>query len=235
MRFARSAIDFRLHVFASSRLHVFASSRLRVFASSRLRGETCFSCDRRTAAKVGAWFHVPIPNQRIILTAWSRLESHPTTHPRTRVLFSDHAVHYKFSVRVSHASRTHPRADRPPLPVAHIARDPAHRRAPAIRFGIAALDRHLPAGGLTIGALHEAAGTGPDTEHDAVAALFAAGALARLRGPVLWALTRDDLFAPALAGRRAAPRPADPGQRGQAGPVGDGGRAAPSRPGRGGR
>ena len=73
--------------------------------------------------------------------------------------------------------------------IARIARDPAHRRAPAIRFGIAALDRHLPDGGLAIGALHEAAGTGPDTEHAAVAALFAAGALARLRGPVLWALT----------------------------------------------
>ena len=84
--------------------------------------------------------------------------------------------------------------------IARIARDPARRRAPAIRFGIAALDRHLPDGGLAIGALHEAAGTGPDTEHAAAAALFAAGTLARLRGPVLWALTRDDLFAPALAG-----------------------------------
>ncbi len=84
--------------------------------------------------------------------------------------------------------------------IARIARDPARRHAPAIRFGIAALDRHLPDGGLAIGALHEAAGTGADTEHAAAAALFAAGALARLRGPVLWALARDDLFAPALAG-----------------------------------
>jgi len=84
--------------------------------------------------------------------------------------------------------------------IERIARDPARRGAPALRFGIAALDRHLPDGGLAIGALHEAAGTGPDTEHAAAAALFAAGALARLRGPVLWALTRDDLFAPALAG-----------------------------------
>ena len=84
--------------------------------------------------------------------------------------------------------------------IARIVRDPARRRAPALRFGIAALDRHLPDGGLAIGALHEAAGTGPDTEHAAAAALFVAGALARLRGPVLWVLTRDDLFAPALAG-----------------------------------
>ena len=84
--------------------------------------------------------------------------------------------------------------------IARIARDPARRPAPAIRFGIAALDRHLPDGGLPLGALHEVAGSGPDTEHAAAAALFAAGVLARLRGPVLWALTRDDLFAPALAG-----------------------------------
>ncbi len=84
--------------------------------------------------------------------------------------------------------------------IARITRDPARRRAPAIRFGIAALDRHLPDGGLAIGVLHEVAGTGPDTEHAAAATLFAAGVLARLRGPVLWALPRDDLFAPALAG-----------------------------------
>jgi protein ImuA len=84
--------------------------------------------------------------------------------------------------------------------IARIARDPVRRHAPAIRFGIPALDRHLPDGGLAIGALHEAAGAGPDTEHAAAAALFAAGVLARLRGPVLWVLTRDDLFAPALAG-----------------------------------
>jgi protein ImuA len=84
--------------------------------------------------------------------------------------------------------------------IARIARDPARQRARAISFGIAALDQHLPDGGLALGALHEVAGTGPDTEHAAAAALFAAGALARLHGPVLWVLTRDDLFAPALAG-----------------------------------
>jgi protein ImuA len=84
--------------------------------------------------------------------------------------------------------------------IARIARDPAYRGAPAICFGIPSLDRHLPDGGLAIGALHEVAGTGPDTEHAAATALFAAGVLAQLRGPVLWALPRDDLFAPALAG-----------------------------------
>jgi protein ImuA len=84
--------------------------------------------------------------------------------------------------------------------IAQITHGPTRRRAPVLRFGIPALDHHLPDGGLPTGALHEAAGTGPGTEHAAAAALFAAGALARLRGPVLWALTRDDLFAPALAG-----------------------------------
>ena len=83
--------------------------------------------------------------------------------------------------------------------IARLARPPVRARLPVLRFGLPALDRHLPEGGLLTGALHEVAGTGPDTEHAAAAALFAAGALARLRGPVLWVLPRDDLFAPALA------------------------------------
>lgn len=63
-------------------------------------------------------------------------------------------------------------------------------------FGVAAIDRHLPGGGLRLGALHEVAdGAG----EGALAALFAAGILARRGGPVLWCLTRRDLFAPALA------------------------------------
>jgi protein ImuA len=67
-------------------------------------------------------------------------------------------------------------------------------------FGRAALDARLPDGGLALGALHEVAGSGPDVEHGAAAALFVAGVLARLPGLVLWALERRDLFAPALAG-----------------------------------
>jgi protein ImuA len=43
------------------------------------------------------------------------------------------------------------------------------------------------------------AGGGHGAIDGAAAALFAAGIAARLRGQVLWRLTRQDLFAPALA------------------------------------
>jgi protein ImuA len=67
-------------------------------------------------------------------------------------------------------------------------------------FGVPAIDRHLPEGGLLRGVLHEIAGAGPEMEHGAAAALFIAGWLARVGGHVLWVLERADLFAPALAG-----------------------------------
>ena len=57
-------------------------------------------------------------------------------------------------------------------------------------FGLKAIDRHLPGGGLALGALHEVAGG----SHGAIDS-----AAARTRGKVLWCLTRPDLFAPALA------------------------------------
>jgi len=69
----------------------------------------------------------------------------------------------------------------------------------ALPFGVSAVDRRLPANGLALGALHEVAGGGNGAVHGAAAALFAAGVMARLEGPVLWCLTRRDLFAPALA------------------------------------
>ncbi|WP_254070297.1 ImuA family protein [Acidisphaera sp. L21] len=72
-------------------------------------------------------------------------------------------------------------------------------RADVLRFGVTQIDQHLPGGGLLNGALHEVAGDGPDVEHGAAAALLLAGLLARRRGPVLWAVMRNDLFAPALA------------------------------------
>ncbi len=79
----------------------------------------------------------------------------------------------------------------------------AHGR-PAITsvlpFGLAAVDQALPGGGLALAALHEAASSGPDTEHAAAATLFVAGILSRLQGPVLWVQQQPDLFAPGLAG-----------------------------------
>jgi protein ImuA len=73
------------------------------------------------------------------------------------------------------------------------------RRRSVLPFGIKELDRHLPGGGVALGALHEVAGGGNDTIHGAAAALFAAGIAARTGGKVLWCLTCPDLFAPALA------------------------------------
>ena len=73
------------------------------------------------------------------------------------------------------------------------------RRRMVLPFGIKAIDRHLPGGGLALGALHEVAGGGNGAIHGAAAALFAAGVAARTRGKVLWCITRPDLFAPALA------------------------------------
>jgi protein ImuA len=84
---------------------------------------------------------------------------------------------------------------------AHIPRleGASGRRRSVLPFGIKELDRHLPGGGVALGALHEVAGGGNDTIHGAAAALFAAGIAARTRGKVLWCLTCPDLFAPALA------------------------------------
>ena len=69
--------------------------------------------------------------------------------------------------------------------------------AGVLPFGVPALDAALPAGGLALGALHEVAGAGAGAV-DGAAALFAAGVVARRPGPVLWCVTRADLFAPAL-------------------------------------
>lgn len=66
-------------------------------------------------------------------------------------------------------------------------------------FGIEAVDRRLPVGGLALGALHEVAGGGNGAVHGAAAALFVAGIMARTTGQVLWCVTRRDLFAPAIA------------------------------------
>ncbi|MBC7636146.1 MAG: damage-inducible protein [Acetobacteraceae bacterium] len=70
---------------------------------------------------------------------------------------------------------------------------PTHAVLP---FGVPALDRHLPQGGLALGAVHQVT----DAPQSAAAPLFIGGILARLDGTVLWCLRSRDLFAPALAG-----------------------------------
>lgn len=70
--------------------------------------------------------------------------------------------------------------------------------AGVLPFGVPPLDAALPQGGIALGALHEVAGGGDGAVDGAAAALFAAGIAARLPGPVLWCVTRPDLFAPGL-------------------------------------
>jgi protein ImuA len=106
-------------------------------------------------------------------------------------------------------------------------------RSPAIvhgvlPFGVAAIDRALPGGGLARGALHEILGTDGDEEDGALAAAFAAHILGRLTRPptspsrpltrpgpslsslksgegrgevgvILWCQCRPDLYGPGLA------------------------------------
>lgn len=77
---------------------------------------------------------------------------------------------------------------------------------PALPFGLPQVDDRLAGGGL-VPALHEAAAAAPSETDDAAATLFLAALAARFSrfaaggetGQVLWALTRRDLFAPALA------------------------------------
>ncbi|MFK0385736.1 ImuA family protein [Rhizobium sp. RM] len=73
------------------------------------------------------------------------------------------------------------------------------RRHETLPFGLAQIDNQLPGGGLGLGCLHEVSGNGNGALDGASAALFAAGIAARLSGKVLWCVTRQDLFMPALA------------------------------------
>jgi protein ImuA len=83
-----------------------------------------------------------------------------------------------------------------------------HGRA-VLRFGIKAIDEHLPEGGLALGALHEVAGGGNGAIDGAAAALFAAGIAARTRSCVLWCVTRQDLVRPGAGASRAGAGPGD--------------------------
>jgi protein ImuA len=75
-----------------------------------------------------------------------------------------------------------------------IRRIEAPTRRGVLPFGVAAIDRALPGGGLALGAVHEILGADGDEEDGAAAAGFVAGILARL-GP---------------AASPASPRPAPP-------------------------
>src|SRR5438477_9043958 len=80
--------------------------------------------------------------------------------------------------------------------IRHIEQPASHGVLP---FGVAAIDRALPDGGLALGAVHEILGIGGDEEDGAAACGFIAGLLARLRrGPVLWCLKRSNLYGPGL-------------------------------------
>jgi protein ImuA len=73
------------------------------------------------------------------------------------------------------------------------------RRFGVLPFGVSEIDCRVPGGGLALGALHEVSQTGPAHDYAAMATLFAAGVLARLKGPVLWCVHSRDLFAPGVA------------------------------------
>lgn len=75
----------------------------------------------------------------------------------------------------------------------------AVRRAGCLAFDVPEIDAALPGGGLAHGAVHEFAGGGSGTVDGAAPALFVAGIAARTTGPILWCMTRPDLFFPALA------------------------------------
>ena len=83
--------------------------------------------------------------------------------------------------------------------IRHIERGEGLRHG-VLPFGLAAIDRALPGGGLARGALHELHGAGADEEDGAAAAGFAAGIAGRLGpGLVLWCLKRGDLYGTGLA------------------------------------
>jgi protein ImuA len=80
---------------------------------------------------------------------------------------------------------------------------PAEAIHGVLPFGIAAINRALPEGGLARGVLHEILGVGGDEEDGALAAAFVSFILGRLaataNGVVLWCLPRPDLYGPGLA------------------------------------
>lgn len=85
--------------------------------------------------------------------------------------------------------------------IARIERGTGESDCPAaLPFEVEAIDRHMPKGGLPLGALHEVLEGGNAALGCAAPALLVTGILARRDGPVLWCFKSHDLFAPALAG-----------------------------------
>jgi protein ImuA len=80
-----------------------------------------------------------------------------------------------------------------------VARIQRKGRPAVLPFRVPEIDRHLPGGGLALGAVHEVRQTGRAGEQSAAATLFVAGVAARNKGRVLWCLRLRDLFPPALA------------------------------------
>jgi len=79
---------------------------------------------------------------------------------------------------------------------------PAAATHGVVPFGVAAIDRMLPGGGLARGALHEILGADGDEEDGALAAAFSAGIIGRLGagpGMVLWCISPPDLYGPGIA------------------------------------
>ncbi len=73
------------------------------------------------------------------------------------------------------------------------------RAKSVLPFAVPKMDQALSGGGLAFGALHEVAGGAGGTVDGAAAALFVAGIAARTKGRVLWCMTRQDLFFPAVS------------------------------------
>ena len=82
----------------------------------------------------------------------------------------------------------------------------ARSRSAVLPFGIDAIDRHLPGGGLCLGAVHELHAAGPDVEVGAAPALFAASVLARRPGPVVWIGRKGAVFGHGLLQAGLDPR-----------------------------
>lgn len=85
-------------------------------------------------------------------------------------------------------------------------RSGAEAASGSLTWGLPAIDRHLPGGGLALGALHEFAGHGADLEEASLAAAAIAHLIGRRQlqecsGSFLWIARQRDLYARALPER----------------------------------